>query len=132
MPYELNNSLFQGDVTSSNNNESAIFRRWKSKLKWRMLHRLNDKVDNSLTEIPGCPEKRIVKLKQYRSCNHCILFLFYFCGQFSEEEMWWWESMFGGCPGGGEMLFLITNGWQVITFSILELPVQLLFHFVRK
>ena len=40
-----------------------------------MFHRLNDKVDNSLTEIPGCPEKRIVKLKQYRSCNHCILFL---------------------------------------------------------
>jgi hypothetical protein len=34
--------------------------------------------------------------------------------------MWWWESMFGGCPGGGGMLFwvgffFITNGWQVIT-----------------
>jgi hypothetical protein len=24
-----------------------------------MFHRLNDKGDNSLTEIPGCPEKRI-------------------------------------------------------------------------
>ena len=23
-----------------------------------MFHRLNDKGDNSLTEIPGCPEKR--------------------------------------------------------------------------
>jgi hypothetical protein len=53
-------SLFRGDVTSSNNNESAIFRRWKSNVKWRMFHRLNDKGDNSLTEIPGCPEKRIV------------------------------------------------------------------------
>jgi hypothetical protein len=53
------NSLFRGDITSSNNNESAIFRRWKSNLKWRMFHRLNDKGDNSLTEIPGCPEKRI-------------------------------------------------------------------------
>jgi hypothetical protein len=26
-----------------------------------MLHRLNDKGDNLLTEIPGCPEKRIVR-----------------------------------------------------------------------
>jgi hypothetical protein len=52
-------SLLQGDVTSFNNNESAIFRRWKSNLKWRMFHRLNNKGDNSLTEIPGCPEKRI-------------------------------------------------------------------------
>ena len=50
--------LFRGDVTSSNSNESAIFRRWKSNLKWRMFHRLNDKGDNSLTEIPGFPEKR--------------------------------------------------------------------------
>jgi hypothetical protein len=33
-------SLFRGDVTSSNNNESAIFRRWKSNLKWQMFHRL--------------------------------------------------------------------------------------------
>ena len=57
--YSYSNSLFRGDVTSSNNNESAIFRRWKSNLKWRMFHRLNDKGDNSLTEIPGCPEKRI-------------------------------------------------------------------------
>jgi hypothetical protein len=24
-----------------------------------MFHRLNDKGDNSLTEIPGCPEKRV-------------------------------------------------------------------------
>jgi hypothetical protein len=41
--FDLNNdnSLFRGDVTSSNNNESAIFRRWKSNLKWRMFHRLN-------------------------------------------------------------------------------------------
>ena len=31
------------------------------------------------------------------------------CGQFSDEEMWCWESMFGGYPGGGGMLFLITN-----------------------
>ena len=31
-------SLFRGDVTSSINNESAIFRRWKSSLKWRMFH----------------------------------------------------------------------------------------------
>ena len=54
------NSLFRGDVTSSNNNESDIFRRWKSNLKWRMFHRLNDKGDNSLTEIPGCPKKRIM------------------------------------------------------------------------
>ena len=53
------NSLFRGDVTSSNNNELAIFRRWKSNSKWQMFHRLNDKGDNSLTEIPGCPEKRI-------------------------------------------------------------------------
>jgi hypothetical protein len=52
-------SLFRGDVTSSNNNESAIFRRSKSNLKWQMFHRLNDKGDDSLTEIPGCPEKRI-------------------------------------------------------------------------
>jgi hypothetical protein len=44
-------SLFRGDVTSSNN-ESTIFRRWKSNVKWRMFHRLNDKGDNSLTEIP--------------------------------------------------------------------------------
>jgi hypothetical protein len=54
-------SLFRGDVTFSNNNESAIFRRWKSNVKWRMFHRLNDKGDNSLTEIPGCREKRIQK-----------------------------------------------------------------------
>ena len=47
------NSLFRGDVTSSNNNKSAIFKRWKSNLKWWMFHRLNDKGDNSLTEIPG-------------------------------------------------------------------------------
>ena len=25
-----------------------------------MFHRLSDKGDNSLTEIPGCPEKRII------------------------------------------------------------------------
>ena len=55
----VSDSLSRGDVTSSNNNESAIFRQWKSNLKWRMFHRLNDKGDNSLTEIPGCPEKRI-------------------------------------------------------------------------
>ena len=57
--FNMYNSLFRGDVTSSNN-ESAIFRRWKSNVKWRMFHRLNDKGDNSLTEILGCPEKRIV------------------------------------------------------------------------
>jgi hypothetical protein len=62
-------SLFRGDVISSNNNESAIFRRWKSNLKWRMFYHLNDKGDNSLTEIPGCPEKRIHVLdpKDYES-----------------------------------------------------------------
>ena len=53
-------SLFRGDVTSSINNESAIFRRWKSNLNWWMFHRLNDKGDNSLTEIPGCPEERLL------------------------------------------------------------------------
>jgi hypothetical protein len=65
----LRNSLFRGDVTSSNKHESAIFRRWKSNLKWRMFHRLNDKGDNSLTEIPGCPEKRIT---EFQNINNAI------------------------------------------------------------
>jgi hypothetical protein len=36
-----------------------------------MFHRLNDKGDNSLTEIPGCPEKRgkIVKTDNIKLKN---------------------------------------------------------------
>jgi hypothetical protein len=30
-----------------------------------MFHRLNDKGDNWLTEIPGCPEKRIFQCKSH-------------------------------------------------------------------
>ena len=32
-----------------------------------MFHRLNDKGDNLLTEIPGCPEKRIYTERLYLS-----------------------------------------------------------------
>jgi hypothetical protein len=31
----------------------ALMQGMLSNLKWRMFHRLNDKGDNSLTEIPG-------------------------------------------------------------------------------
>ena len=75
MPWKLTqdyNSLFRGDVTSSNNNESAIFRWWKSNLKWRMFHRLNDKGDNSLTEITGCPEKRIGSVSSQTFCTNSV------------------------------------------------------------
>jgi hypothetical protein len=66
-------SGFRGDVTSSKNNESSIFRRWKSNVKWRMFHRLNDKGDNSLTEIPGCPEKRMPSPWYYLAMRMLLL-----------------------------------------------------------
>ena len=37
-----------------------------------MFHRLNDKGDNTLTEIPGCPEKR---MKWFHVCM-CFVLIF--------------------------------------------------------